>query len=410
MSEPFQNAASRRARLMESCAPALVVVRGAGPDGLNPNFFYLTGMTEPAGILVLSAAGLRVGTGAAAPGPDYYRGTMLHQVLFLPSGSPLDETWGTGPRVSYEHTHAEGVGVDAVLPRSEFETRLAGWLQETGRLAYVRPAAPTFAGPDADAAFVDTIRSRFLGLAIEDATPVVGEMRARKDAFEIEAIRRAAEVTAAGFDRVCDVLRPGVLEHELEAELAAAYRRAGAGHAFDPIVGAGRNALKLHYRDNVARVADGDLVLVDSGARLDGYGADVTRTFPASGSFSPRQAALYGVVLAAWQAAVDAVRPGIRLGDLHSIAWQSIEAAGHGAAFIHGLTHHLGIETHDTGDKQAPLAAGAVITIEPGIYLADEGVGIRIEDDVLVTTDGCEVLTAAIPRTIEEIESRMTRS
>jgi Xaa-Pro aminopeptidase len=394
---------------METCAQALVLVRGAGPDGINPNFFYLTGMTEPAAVLVLCAAGMRVGTGAAAPGPDYYRGKLLRQVLFLPSGSPLAETWGTGPTMSYEQTHADGVGVDAVLPLAEFETRLAAWLQETGRLAYVRPAPPTLVGRDADAEFVDRIRSRFLGLAIDDATPVVGEMRVRKDAFEIAAIRRAAGVTADGFDRVCDALRPGVMEHELEAELVSAYRRAGAEHAFDPIVGAGRNALKLHYRDNAARVEDGDLVLVDSGARLDGYGADVTRTFPAAGRFSPRQRELYEVVLGAWQAAVDATRPGVSLGDLHAMAWESIEAAGHGAAFIHGLTHHLGIETHDVGDKQRPLTEGAVITIEPGIYLADEGVGIRIEDDVLVTAEGCEVLTASIPRTIDAIESRMKR-
>ncbi len=165
----------------------------------------------------------------------------------------------------------------------------------------------------------------------------------------------------------------------------------------------------MHYTRNNGPLNAGDLVLIDSGASLGGYGADATRTFPADGRFSPRQRELYTVVLAAQTAAIEAIRPGVLLGDLHAIAWESIDAAGYGAAFIHGIGHHLGIETHDAGDIHQPLRAAAVITVEPGIYLADEGIGIRIEDDVLVTADGSRELTAGIPKTIEAIEASMAR-
>lgn len=407
MNESMACGASRRARLMQCFPEALVLVRGSGPEGLNPNFFYLTGLNEPAAVLVLSAPGVRAGTGRDAPGPRYLTGHPVHQVLFLPASNPLAASWGEDARATLESTPAESVAVDAVLPLAELDVRLTGWLQETGRLAFARAALPSLAGSDPEAEFVDRIRSRFLGIAIDDATRVVAQMRTRKDALEIGAIQRAVEVTARGFDRLCAALRPGTTEHALEAELTAAYRRSGADHAFGPIVGAGRNALKLHYRDNAATVEDGALVLVDSGARLAGYRADVTRTLPASGIFSARQRELYEVVLAAQQATIAAVKPGAFLGDLHVIAWESIEAAGYGAAFIHGIGHHLGIETHDAGDRYRALEEGAVITVEPGVYLADEGIGIRIEDDVLVTAGGQRVLSALIPKTVEAIERWM---
>ena len=409
MDESTKSAAARRTRLLERLPDGLILVRGAGPDGPNPNFFYLTGLTEPSGVLALSAAGLRISTGKNHPGPDYLSGRIAHQVLFLPPSDPVAARWGEDAQATHEGTHEDAIGVDAVLPAGEFPTRLSGWLQGATRLDYVRATSASIAGPDDDAGFVDSIRNRFLNVDLRDATAVVAEFRTVKDDAELNAIQRAADVTVAGFERVLAALRPGIMEHELDAELAAAYRLAGAGHAFEPIIGAGRSALKLHYRDNAGPIEAGDLVLVDSGANLGGYRADVTRTFPADGTFSPRQRELYEVVLSAQTAAIEAARPGVLLGDLHAIAWRSIDSAGHGAAFIHGIGHHLGIETHDAGDIHQPLRAGAVITVEPGIYLADEGIGIRIEDDVLVTEDGSRELTSAIPKTIEAIQARMAR-
>ncbi len=400
-------AAARRSRLLERCPDGLILVRGSGPDGFNPNFFYLTGLTEPAGVLALSAAGLRVATGKDHPGPDYLAGRSVHQVLFLPSSDPVAARWGEDARATHEQTHEDAVGVDAVLPAGEFPTRLSAWLREVGALHYVRAVPASIDGRDDDAAFADSIRNRFLNVRLRDATPLVAEFRAVKDDGELAAMQRAADITASGFARVLRTLRPGMKEHEIDAELIGAYRESAADHAFGPIVGSGRNALKLHYRDNAGTIEAGDLVLVDSGARLAGYRADVTRTFPADGTFSARQRELYEVVLTAQTAAIAAAEPGALLGDLHAIAWRSIDAAGYGDAFIHGIGHHLGIETHDVGDVHRPLQPGAVITVEPGIYLADEGIGIRIEDDVVVTAGGPRVLTDSIPKTVDAIESSM---
>ncbi len=402
-------AAARRARLLESFPDGLILVRGAAAEGVNPNFFYLTGLTEAAGVLAISAAGLRVFTGKDHPGPDYVSGRLVHQVLFLPPGDPVAARWGEDARATHEATHEDAVGVDAVLSTAELDTRLSGWLQASSRLHYVRAAPATVGQIDVDTSFVGSIRDRFLNLELHDATPAVAELRSVKEAAEIAAIERAVAVTATGFERVLSALRPGIMEHELDAELAAAYRAAGAGFAFGPIVGAGANALKLHYRDNDGPIRDGDLILVDSGAKLDGYCADVTRSYPANGRFTGRQRELYQAVLTAQQAAIEATRPGVTLGELHTAAWNEIDRAGHGESFIHGIGHHLGIETHDAGEIHQPLRDGAVITIEPGIYLPEEGIGIRIEDDVLVTGNGSRVLTEAIPKSIEAIEAGMAR-
>jgi Xaa-Pro aminopeptidase len=246
-----------------------------------------------------------------------------------------------------------------------------------------------------------------LNLDVRDGSPTVHEMRRSKDETEVAAIGEAIEVTAQAFDRLLGSVREGLQEHELEAEIARVYRAHGATHAFDPIVACGARALQLHYRDNRGPVVSDELLLVDSGASLNGYKADITRTYPVNGRFSKRQRQVYETVLEALGAAVAACKPGVLLGDLHRHAWEVIERAGFGEHFIHGTSHHLGLETHDVGDVHRPLTAGAVITVEPGIYLPDEQLGVRIEDDVLITESGHRVLSVSIPRTIDEIERRM---
>jgi len=233
-------------------------------------------------------------------------------------------------------------------------------------------------------------------------------MRRVKDRTEIAAVERAVAVTAEGLDRVARIARPGLHEYEIEAELTRVYRRHGARHAFDPIVGAGPNALSLHYKDNSGPIDEGQLLLIDTGAAVDHYCSDVTRTYPASGRFTDRQRDVYETVLRAQQAAIVAARPGVLMGDLHSTAWKVIDEAGLSRHFVHGLGHYLGLETHDVGEIQQPLAPGAVITVEPGVYIPDEKIGVRIEDDVLITESGCRVLSQAIPRSVEEIERLMT--
>jgi Xaa-Pro aminopeptidase len=196
-------------------------------------------------------------------------------------------------------------------------------------------------------------------------------------------------------------------EHEVEGEITHRYRAHGATHAFEPIVACGVNAVFPHYKANSARIEAGKLLLIDTGAVLDGYRSDVTRTVPVDGKFNERQRKIYDTVLRAQREAIEICRAGALLADVHAKAFEVIRSAGFGDYFIHGTSHHLGLETHDAGDVHRPLTAGSVITVEPGIYIPDEEIGVRIEEDVLVTENGPRVLTDSIPRDAEEVERGM---
>jgi Xaa-Pro aminopeptidase len=398
--------AARRKALIGRLGSGLILVRGEGPGGaVSPSFLYLTGLTEPAGLLALARDGIRFGTGRQHPGPDYVRGRMVEQVLFLPPGNPLLARWGEDRAVPLESVRAEDLGVDAVVSTGEAQALVGGWLGVVEKVHLVRGTQATLAAEtDADAAFAERIRQRFLNVELRDGTPAVAEMRRAKDEAEVVAIRRAIDTTAEALRALASRLAPGVREHELEAEIVRVYRAQGATHAFEPIVGTGANALKLHYVQNTGSLEAGQLVLVDTGATLDGYRSDITRTLPVSGKFSRRQREVYDAVLAAQEAAIALCRPGATLGEIHARAFDVVARAGFGQHFIHGIGHHLGLETHDVGDIHRPLDPGCVVTIEPGTYLPDEALGVRIEDDVLVTKDGPVVLSEAIPRAAEAVE------
>ncbi|HSR14237.1 MAG TPA: M24 family metallopeptidase, partial [Gemmatimonadales bacterium] len=210
---------------------------------------------------------------------------------------------------------------------------------------------------------------------------------------------------------------PGAWEYELEAAAEGTFRRMGAERVGYPsIVGAGFNSTVLHYDESRARLADGDLVVMDMGAEFGYYSADVTRTIPASGRFTPRQRAIYDLVLGAQQAAMDSIRPGVTMGQLNQIARRFMRDHSGGlcgertcdAYFIHGLGHMIGMDVHDVGPGGAPLRPGMVLTIEPGIYLPAERLGVRIEDDILVTATGHELLSGGVPRRAEAVEALMT--
>jgi Xaa-Pro aminopeptidase len=244
---------------------------------------------------------------------------------------------------------------------------------------------------------------------VQDRTDAIVRMRAAKSAAEIACIREAGRVTAAGFAAAMRGMRPGMNEFDLQESVEHAYRTNGARElAFRTIAGGGFNATVLHYHANDQPLVDGELVVLDSGARHCGYSADVTRTLPVNGKFTPRQRELYEVVLRAQEAAIAAVRPGASLAEVDAAGRKVIADAGLGDAFIHGMGHHLGLETHDATPLGA-LEPGSVITIEPGVYLPAERIGIRIEDDVAVTETGHEVLTPGIPRTVAEVERAMAR-
>ncbi len=402
-----RSAAARRAALLAQLDGGLLLARGQAPGGPSANFAYLTGIEEPRAALLLAHDGVRIMTGRNHPGPDYVRGKVARQVLFLPAPDALASRWGEDAAATTASVTAAAAGVDAVLPVAQLAPLLEQALPQHGRLHYVRAApASLAAAADPDAEFVAQIRRSFFAVELRDATPAVHELRRIKDAGEIERIERAAAVTAEAFERLLASPLAGRREHEIEAEIARVYRSRGATHAFEPIVASGPRAVLLHYTANRGTTAAEEVLLVDTGARLDGYCSDVTRCLPVGGRFTARQREVYDAVLRAEREAIALCRPGTSISEIHARTWEVIHAAGFGERFIHGTSHHLGMETHDVGDVHRPLEAGCVITIEPGIYLPDEGLGVRIEDDVLVTERGPRVLTAAIPVEAGEIERR----
>jgi len=257
----------------------------------------------------------------------------------------------------------------------------------------------------------------FGGTAVQNLNPLTDSMRAVKDVDEIARLRVAVNISVAGHIAAMQAARPGMYEYELEAALEAGFRRNGADRlGYPSIVGSGPNSTTLHYDVNRRRTQDGDLVVIDAAAEWGQYTADVTRTFPVNGKFTPRQKAIYDLVLGAQQAAFDSVRPGMTMRQLDGIARRFMKEHSRDLCgdktcddreyFNHGLGHPIGMDVHDVGFNR-PFQPGSVITIEPGIYLVAENLGVRIEDDVLVTATGAEWLSAGAPRTTDAIERLM---
>jgi len=254
------------------------------------------------------------------------------------------------------------------------------------------------------------------GAGVTDLRPLLADMRLVKDADEMRRLRMAAEITAKGHLAAMRAAHPGAWEYELEGDAEGTFRRLGAERlAYPSIVGTGINSTTLHYDRSRSQLQAGELVVMDMGAEYGFYAADVTRTIPASGRFSPRQLQIYNLVLATQQAALDSIKPGITLGRLGQIAREYMkEHSGDLCApdtcdryFVHGLGHWLGMDVHDVGSYRTPLAPNMVFTVEPGIYIPEEKLGVRIEDDVVVTATGYELLSGGAPRTAVDVEKAM---
>jgi Xaa-Pro aminopeptidase len=256
-------------------------------------------------------------------------------------------------------------------------------------------------------AYADTL-DRSYGCKVNDLHGTLGRMREVKAADELQLMRRGIEHTAAGHARILEVLRPGMREFELKDAVEDAFRRSGSRHvAYESIVGSGANGAVLHYPKDDRAMRAGELVVVDAGAEEQYYATDVTRTYPVNGKFTSEQREIYDLVLRAQAAGIAAARPGVTTRAIDQAVRKVIDDAGYHDAFIHGCCHFVGLEVHDVGDYEAPLPAGAVLTIEPGIYLPQRGFGVRIEDEVLITATGAEVLTRAVIKDPGEIEQRM---
>ncbi len=399
----------RRQALLESLEPGIAFVRSADPREMSEHpqdsdfrqdndFYYLTGLEAPGSWLVMFK-------------PAAGSGKIM---LYVPEQNAREEMW-TGRRVGTTEEVSKQTGIELVRPSSQFDAEIVSQLRQPhGPTEYERIYIP-FGGPGSDArqladAAMEARRS------ISDLGKALAELRVVKDSVEIARLRRAIDITAAAQREAMRAAEPGMHEYELEAIVEYVFRSRGAERVgFPTIVGSGPNSVILHHDTNRRRTEKGDLVVIDAGAEYGYYSADVTRTFPVSGKFTPRQRDVYELVLATQKAVIAAVRPGATIWELEGIARRHMRENSNGLCgdatcdryFPHGLSHWLGMDVHDVGDYARPLEPGMVITIEPGIYLADEGLGVRIEDDVLVTESGHEVLSAAAPKSVAEVESLM---
>jgi Xaa-Pro aminopeptidase len=325
--------------------------------------------------------------------------------LFLLSRDIEAERWD-GPREPLDSTFKERTGFTNVKRTAYMPGMLSQAARRTKRLACLHPFASYIADVSPDLDIFHKIVQRIPGVSLEDRTQLLASMRAVKSPAELALIERAAATTAVGFAACLAAIRPGAREREIADLLVTTFAAHECEPAYELIVGTGVNGTVLHYIDNTAVVAEGDLIVMDCAAAFHGYASDVTRTLPASGVFSTEQREIYEIVLQAQLAGIAAARPGATYTDVDTAARQVIENAGYGDAFIHGTSHPVGLDVHDV-TPDGPLGPGMVITVEPGIYLPDRGFGVRIEDDILITETGNRDLTAAIPKTAEAIEEAM---
>ena len=422
---------ARRQRVLEAIRPGAVMILPAAPLAIRNNdveheyrqdsdVFYLSGYDEPESLLVLTAIGDKP------------------FVMFVRPRDPEREVWD-GARAGVDGA-VRDFGADIAHPISEVTQKLPELLQNTRRVYY--RLGRDRACDDLVLGAIERVRGRAkLGISwpmeIVDPAAVLHEMRLVKSAEELKSVRRAVEVTTEAHLLAMAKAKPGVFEYEVEAILRGVFRRAGSERpAYGPIVGSGPNATVLHYRRNDRKMQDGDLLLIDAGCEYDYYASDVTRTFPVSGRFSPAQRAIYEIVLDAQLASISATRPGATLEEVHNasvrvitdglvrlgIVEGPVEAAigeqRYKPYFMHRTSHWLGMDVHDVGAyfidaRPRPLLTGMIITIEPGIYISENagevpveyrGIGVRIEDDVLVEPSGSSVLSAAIPKSIQDVE------
>ncbi|NNT93299.1 Xaa-Pro aminopeptidase [Stutzerimonas nitrititolerans] len=432
---PKSEYARRRQTLMARMEPNSIAILPAAPMYIrnrdvehvyrqDSDFQYLSGFPEPEAVIAL------------IPGREHGE-----YVLFCRERDPERELWD-GLRAGQDGAIAH-YGADDAFPIGDIDDILPGLIEGRERVYYAIGTNETFDHQLME--WIKMIRSK----ARQGAQPpsefvaldhLLHDMRLYKSANEVKVMRHAAEISARAHVNAMRASRAGLHEYHLEAELDYEFRKGGAKMpAYGSIVAAGKNACILHYRENDAALEDGDLVLIDAGCEIDCYASDITRTFPVNGKFSPEQKAIYELVLAANEEAFKHIAPGkhwneaheatvrvitaglVELGLLEGDVEALIAAEAHKAFYMHRAGHWLGLDVHDVGDYKIGgewrvLEPGMAMTVEPGIYIAADnqdvagkwrGIGVRIEDDVVVTKTGCEILTSGVPKAVAEIEALM---
>ena len=411
---------ARRKRLLENKGENTAVVIFSGmapmksqdeayPFAVDRNFFYLTGIERENMILLVR---------------KNYLGEYS-ETLFI---EPYDEVlakWVGGRMRGAEATEISGV--EAIADVGEFSDRLNGLVEYSrglGKLTffldlwrYHKDQADT-----PDHTLAATLQNKYPAVAIEDINGDMAAMRAVKDEKEIALMRQAQEHTRIAIEEMLRYAAPGMNERELEGAFDFALMKQGVrDHAFSSIFAGGKRATTLHYSENNQVVNDGEMVLIDLGSAYGNYCADISRTFPVNGKFSERQKQLYNTVLEAQRIVIANAKPGLTTRDLNQMVIDYYETRLDDLGlrkdgktvrdyYYHGVSHQLGLDTHDIcTERERTLKPGMVITVEPGLYIEDESIGIRIENDVMITEDGCIDLSAAIPKTVEEIEAIMAK-
>ncbi|MFL5455176.1 MAG: aminopeptidase P N-terminal domain-containing protein [Myxococcales bacterium] len=380
----------RQARVMkelDGCPTALAAqgeAAGVTDDyRQDSDFLWLTGVNEQGGWIVL-----------------HPKGKFVKSTLFLRARDPEAERW-TGPRDPLSPALKEKFGVDAVR-RGKGDKGLIAIGQEAGCLAILAPASLEDERND-----VAALRkaAAALGVKLVYKRQLLERLREAHGPEELALMEQAIAITRKGHEAAARATVSGVSERDVQTQLEYAFFAAGAtGLSYSSIVGSGENGAVLHWDQNSRMLRDGDLVVVDAAAEYGRYAADVTRTFPVSGRFTDEQAKAYRAVYQAQEDIFAAVRAGATMQDLQRAAEISLRKAGYLDKFIHGFGHFVGLDVHDAGDYLGALPAGAVITVEPGVYIPERGFGVRIEDQVLVTEKGYRLLTSAFPRKLEDVE------
>jgi Xaa-Pro aminopeptidase len=414
--EPLSVFAERRAKLVAAVNAPIVLFGYTGHEEANPsyvfmqeeNFYYLTGHNEEGAALLL-----------VPESADEKGWTGPREILYLPARDPSAERWN-GPRMGPDDPGIqEKTGFARVETFAKLHDTFAALTKNYPEI-YTELPGPHDEGYPHAANWSQWVKEAAPQASLKDISSAVGTLRAIKSPGELALIQKAVDPSIDAHFEAMKMVRPGLYEYQVAARMVDIHGYAGCEtEAYAPIVGTGFNSTVLHYNKLDRRIEDGDIVLLDVGGQYSGYASDITRTIPANGKFTPRQREIYEIVLGAQNAAMAALKPGMMLGgkdetSLQKIAMDYIDSHGKdkegrslGRYYIHGLSHHVGLNVHDPSGPSRPLEPGMVITIEPGIYIPEENLGVRIEDDVLITPTGYKQLTARLPRSPDEIEKIM---
>jgi Xaa-Pro aminopeptidase len=386
-------------------------IYGYRPDS---NFFYLSGWAEPGAALLIAPA-------IAAKGKDAAR--AYTEILFLPAHNYAGEKW-TGPKLGPENPEAARIGgFDRVEVLDSMREELVRLLPQNNAIIYTDvPAAGEISNSRTPLEWLSRANAFPLGVSYQDVRPLLAGLRTYKDAGEMDRIRKAVNASIGAHFAAMRTMKPGMNEREISALMQYEWGKRGCERpAYAPIVGSGSNSTVLHYSDDSGPIQSGDIVVIDAAGEYSLYASDITRTLPATGKFTARQREIYDIVLGSQRAAMVAFQSGkSRLrrdqpNSIYAVAYDYINTHGKdlhgeplGKYFIHGLGHYVGLDVHDAGDYDAPLAPGMVFTIEPGIYIPEEKLGVRIEDMYYVDASGKLMeLTEELPHTADEVERAM---